>query len=560
MSRVAIVDKQLCKSDKCNFECMRVCVVNRSGKECISIKDKYADIEESMCLGSDCGACVKKCPFGAVKIINLPKILSPDKIIYQYSANGFRLFSLPLITKNNNIMGLIGENGIGKSTILRILSFSLPISKRFFKGSELFNYFDKPKKVGIKFQEIEYVQNSLKDGSVSFYITDDTIISQLNLQNILNKSIKVLSGGELQKFCIGLTLQTQENKDLLFFDEPSAYLDIIQRLNIAKNLNEYSKIRLIIDHDLVFLDYISDQISVLWGEKAAYGVVSNPMSTFEGINQYLDGYLKSENLRFRDNPITFRNKSIQDNDIEYKLYLEYTQFNVSFGNEFKLDVNKGNLHTSEIIMLIGENGIGKTTFLKHFVTEYNKSISYKPQLINPTFNGTVKELFESKLSNFYHPQFQIDVVTPLNIKCLYDLKVKELSGGEKQIVGIVMCLGKPADMYLLDEPSTYLDTKQRVNVCKVIKRFITNTEKIALIIDHDFMMTSFLADKIILFTGKPGIYGKASSPLSFNEGMNTFLKNIDVTFRIDKETHRMRVNKKNSVKDIEQKKMEKYLF
>jgi ATP-binding cassette subfamily E protein 1 len=80
-------------------------------------------------------------------------------------------------------------------------------------------------------------------------------------------------------------------------------------------------------------------------------------------------------------------------------------------------------------------------------------------------------LLHKKIKDTYlHPQFMSDVTKPLQIEALLDQEVQHLSGGELQRVALVLCLGQPADVYLIDEPSAYLDSEQRIVAAKVIKR------------------------------------------------------------------------------------------
>lgn len=78
-----------------------------------------------------------------------------------------------------------------------------------------------------------------------------------------------------------------------------------------------------------------------------------------------------------------------------------------------------------------------------------------------------------------------------------------------QRVAIVLSLGLPADIYLIDEPSAYLDSEQRITAAKIIKRFILSSRRTALIIEHDFIMATYLADKVIVYDGQPGIHAFA---------------------------------------------------
>lgn len=103
------------------------------------------------------------------------------------------------------------------------------------------------------------------------------------------------------------------------------------------------------------------------------------------------------------------------------------------------------------------------------------NISYKPQKISPKFQGTVRQLVMARIRDAaVHPQFNTDVLKPLQIENLMDQEVANLSGGELQRVAITLCLGKPADVYLIDEPSAYLDSEQRLHAARVIKRYIYN--------------------------------------------------------------------------------------
>jgi len=155
--------------------------------------------------------------------------------------------------------------------------------------------------------------------------------------------------------------------------------------------------------------------------------------------------------------------------------------------DFVLHVESGGFTDSEILVLLGENGTGKTTFIRLLAGGLapdgdtaipSMNISYKPQKISPQSDTSVRSLFFSKLgTSWQHPQFQTDVVKPLQIEPILDQQIKTLSGGELQRVAIVLALGKPADVYLIDEPSAYLDSEQRIIAARVIKRFILHAKK-----------------------------------------------------------------------------------
>ena len=188
-------------------------------------------------------------------------------------------------------------------------------------------------------------------------------------------------------------------------------------------------------------------------------------------------------------------------------------------------------------------------------------VSYKPQKISPKFPGTVRQLLHKKIRESYmHPQFVSDVMKPLNIESLFDFEVQNLSGGELQRVAITLSLGTPADIYLIDEPSAYLDSEQRILCSKVIKRFILHSKKTAFIVEHDFIMSAYLADRVIVYEGEPSRKAVANTPQSLLSGMNLFLKNLEITFRRDPTNYRPRINKLDSIKDTEQKELGHYYY
>ncbi|KAJ1918399.1 Fe-S cluster-binding ribosome biosynthesis protein [Mycoemilia scoparia] len=589
-TRIAIVHTDKCKPKKCQLECKKGCPVNRVGKLCITVTpaSKTSEISETMCIG--CGICVKKCPFGAITIINLPTNLEKDTT-HRYGPNSFKLHRLPM-PRPGEVLGLVGTNGIGKSTALKILSGKLKPNLgrfdsppdweailKFFRGSELQNYFTKILEdnltAKIKPQWVDAMPRSVR-GKVGQLIraksalnNTDFLIDQLDLEDVLEREVSQLSGGELQRFAIAATCI--QDCDVYMFDEPSSYLDVKQRLNAARVIRSMVEARrnatyvICVEHDLSVLDYLSDFVCVLYGVPSVYGVVTMPYSVREGINIFLDGMIPTENLRFREESLSFRLMETVDDEEEIKQFRHYSypKMTKTLG-DFKLRVEEGEFTDSEIIVLLGQNGTGKTTLIKMLagllkpdqknveVPELN--VSYKPQKIAPKFSGTVRMLLLQKIRGmFLHPQFQTDVVKPMKIDDIIDNDVQSLSGGELQRVALVLALGKPADVYLIDEPSAYLDSEQRIVAAKVIKRFILHAKKTAFIVEHDFIMGTYLADRVVVMEGTPSVDAIATTPQSLVTGMNNFLRALDISFRRDPTNFRPRINKMNSVKDKEQK-------
>ncbi|KAL8738089.1 MAG: hypothetical protein Q9181_001075 [Wetmoreana brouardii] len=595
LTRIAIVNSDKCKPKKCRQECKKSCPVVRTGKLCIEVTpdSKIAFISERLCIG--CGICPKKCPFGAINIINLPTNLE-TQVTHRYSANSFKLHRLPM-PRPGQVLGLVGTNGIGKSTALKILSGKLKPNLgryenppdweeilKYFRGSELQNYFTKiledDLKSVVKPQYVDQIPKAVKgpDKTVKALLEArsqmdnfDEILDVLELRHVLDRDINLLSGGELQRFAIGIVCVQQA--DVYMFDEPSSYLDVKQRLNAARtirNLLRPDDYVIVVEHDLSVLDYLSDFICVLYGRPAVYGVVTLPQSVREGINIFLDGNIPTENLRFREESLTFRIAEAGDDFVAEKDQgYEYPAMQKTLG-DFHLKVEAGKFTDSEIIVMMGENGTGKTTFCRMLAgaekpdgrtTVPQMHISMKPQKITPKFQGTVRQLFFKKIkASFLNPQFQTDVYKPLKLDDFIDQDVQNLSGGELQRVAIVLALGLPADIYLIDEPSAYLDSEQRIIAARVIKRFIMHAKKTAFIVEHDFIMATYLADRVIVFDGQPSIDARANTPESLLTGCNKFLQNLDVTFRRDPNSFRPRINKFNSQLDQEQKLNGNYFF
>ncbi|CAD7696347.1 unnamed protein product, partial [Ostreobium quekettii] len=446
-----------------------------------------------------------------------------------------------------------------------------------FRGSELQNYFTKvledDLRAIIKPQYVDHIPKAVR-GTVGDVLeskdqreTREHLQTLLDLDQVIGNDVATLSGGELQRFAIAVV--AVQKCDVYMMDEPSSYLDVRQRLKAARVIRELlanDKYVIVVEHDLSVLDYLSDFICCLYGNPGAYGVVTLPFGVREGINHFLAGYIPTENLRFREESLTFKVTEQYAGDEDNKKFLrfKYPDMNKSQGI-FKMHVEAGEFTDSEIIVMLGENGTGKTTFIRMLagmlkpddalhveMPEFN--VSYKPQKISPKFQGTVRELLHKKIRDSYlHPQFNSDVLKPLQMDQLIDQEVQNLSGGELQRVALTLCLGQPGDLYLIDEPSAYLDSEQRILAAKVIKRFIMHSKKTAFIVEHDFIMATYLADRVIVYEGQPSVEATARSPMSLLSGLNLFLKNLDITFRRDSTNFRPRINKFDSTKDREQK-------
>jgi ATP-binding cassette subfamily E protein 1 len=386
----------------------------------------------------------------------------------------------------------------------------------------------------------------------------DELVHELELEELLERDPKVLSGGELQRVAIAAAIS--RNADVYVFDEPSSHLDVYQRIRAARSIRKLvaeNKAVLVAEHDLAMLDYLSDEVYLLYGQPSTYGVVSHVHPTRGGINEYIDGYLPDENMRFRDDPIRFHVRPPREIGYPPDTKLEWPTI-IKTAGSFQLKVEPGSINAGEIIGIVGANGIGKTTFIKELVDYYTKTsqnqleVSYKPQYISSEYDGTVDELLAT-IANDTSSMFAQEVLRNLTINKLKDRKVSALSGGELQRVVIAACLGKTAQVYLLDEPSAFLDIEERLTVANALRHIIDSRQAFAFVVEHDIVAQDFLADRIMVFKGQPGRYGSASEPQSLREAMNAFLADMEITFRRDPETKRPRINKQGSKLDKEQK-------
>ncbi|MCD1294621.1 ribosome biogenesis/translation initiation ATPase RLI [Methanocella sp. CWC-04] len=583
--RIAILDKERCKPRNCGTECIKYCPKVRSGDETVVMgEDGKPVISEELCVG--CGICIKKCPAKAIMIIGLPDKLE-GQLTHRYGDNGFALYGLP-IPSTGRVSGILGPNGVGKSTAVKILSGQMMPNLgsktttwddvyKFFSGSELQDYLKrvsgKSIKTSQKPQYVDLIPKAFK-GKVSQLLKRadergmlDSMAADLDLTNILDREISDLSGGELQRVAIAACIM--RDAGFYFFDEVTPYLDIFQRIKVAKIIKKMGEEKnvMVVEHDLAILDLLADMVHVAYGEPGGYGVITHPKGVRVGINEYLKGYLPEENIRIRPQPIEFDVKAPKEQKDVEKL-IDFGSFSKTF-EKFRLDVKGGQLRKREVVGIVGPNGIGKSTFAKLLAgvmdpdagkLDFKVKISYKPQYIKTDIDMSVRMFLRSISPKFDTSYVRTEILLPLQIERLMDCNVNDLSGGELQRVAIAACIGREADIYILDEPSAHLDVEQRTLATKVIKRFAENNDVTVMVIDHDIYMIDLLADRLLVFDGEPGVSGEVHGPFEMREGMNRFLSSLDITFRRDEETRRPRVNKPESNLDREQKKIGEYYY
>tara|TARA_B100000767_G_scaffold45271_1_gene39606 strand:+ start:573 stop:2267 length:1695 start_codon:yes stop_codon:yes gene_type:complete len=552
------------------------------GGECIQANEEECKILESAC--PPCLIRAKLCPDGAVKIINLPEELDTD-MIHRFSLNGFRLFRLPAPRKRQ-VVGILGPNGIGKSTAIKLLSGSLRPNLgdwesappdweaviTMFPRGELRDYLGLVSEgevtISTKPQHIDKLPKVF-DGGVRELLSRvddrnelDTFADELGIAHIMDRKLSVLSGGELQRVAICATLLKEA--DVYFFDEPSSYLDIYERMRmvlILQALAERGKRVLVVEHDLAILDVLCDLVHIVYGDKGAYGIFTPSRSTRTAVNAYLDGFLVEENVRIRDKPIRFM-KHYERTSEQGNKVLEWGDLEKKLG-DFTLKTGQGAVHRSEVVGVVGPNATGKSTMIKILAGEMDydagwvsdgASISYKPQHIAADFDGSVQLWLDTEIGPKWRSgEFSVTVIRALGVDKLLPKRVKKLSGGERQAVAIAICLGREADLYLFDEPSAHLDANARMVAAKAIRKTMEINKKSAFVIDHDVYFIDIVSDSLLVFEGEGAVHGSAKGPFRLREGMNRFLQSVNITFRRDHDSKRPRINKPESRKDREQR-------
>jgi ATP-binding cassette subfamily E protein 1 len=557
----------------------------RTGDETVIIGEEgKAVISEELCVG--CGICIKKCPFGAIDIVSLPEEL--EQPTHRYGMNGFALYGLP-IPLEGKVTGILGANGIGKSTAVKILSGQLrpnlgnfdtevaweEIFKRY-AGTELFDYLQtvskKILKIASKPQYIDYIPKMFS-GSVRSLLekTDernrlDEMLTALKLNAILDHDITTLSGGELQRVAIAACLA--RDADLYFLDEITPFLDIYQRIAAAKLIRELAAERpvVVVEHDLAILDMLADTVHVGYGKPAVFGIITRPKGVRVGINQYLEGFLTEENVRFRTTHVVFEKRAHDKGSDREDLFVIPAM--TKRYEAFHLTVSGGTVRSGEVLGIVGANGMGKSTFAKLLAgvespttgtMETTLQISYKPQYIKADTSDSVEMYLRRCTTKFDTSYYQHEIIESLSLEPILQSSVDALSGGELQRVTIAGCLSREADLYILDEPSAHLDVEQRVNVTRLIKHHAEGKQVGIMVIDHDIYLIDMISERILVFEGEPGIAGTAAGPFKMRDGMNRFLNELDVTFRRDR-SGRPRINKPGSFLDREQKRSGEFYY
>ena len=325
------------------------------------------------------------------------------------------------------------------------------------------------------------------------------------------------------------------------------------------------------EHDLGLLDYLADQAHLLYGVSAAFGVISHPIPMRSAINTYLTGYLKDENVRFRTEAVRFVAHPPKPS-ARQNVLVEFPALEKEFPR-FHLSVNAGTLAKGETVGVVGPNATGKTTFVRMLAGAETPTVgtpppgvtvSYKPQYLKATQPASLRERSNALAGDpsFDGKLFERELVPGLHLDEVLDVALTDLSGGELQRAAVALSLARPATLYLLDEPSAYLDADERMSMARLLRRQVERQAVSALVVDHDVYFLDLACDALMVFSPEAPdkSRGRGEGPFPMREGMNRLLRTVDITFRRDAETLRPRINREGSVLDREQRAKGEYYY
>lgn len=569
MTRIAIVDRNLCNPVQCNLECMRGCPANRLRKECTFLVDKktgerhidfkyeyskelksrsVAYIEPSMSQG--CSICAKACPFHAITVVNLPEA-KEEELVYSYGKNGFSLYKLAI--PRMGITAIVGENGCGKSTNLKLVAKKLlPIQtptkeiKEYFGKTREGELVYKPQEIsgkGEKRKVSDLLEKAANAGNAEIAKQRLAGLTGLfDLGPILGRELQQLSGGELQKVIV--TAALLHEKEIYFLDEPFSFLDYVYRVRLINYLleNFQQKKVVIVDHDISLLSYLCKQSYLMFGEPGAYGIVSQVYATDRAINMFMEGFIAPENMKFRSEAIAYKHyaEETHKNELMVLMAAKIGRGDFSVENPNAIVINEG-----EIVGIAGKNGIGKSTFCRDVFEKNMGGLAFKEQVLKREGGVAGKYLQKNDL-------FSENYMRGMKMGKLEFYDIQKISGGELQKLEIFKCLNQERKAYILDEPTNMLDVSARITLSKMLRERVVGGRAI-IVVDHDLEFLYNTVDRLIVMDGESGKRGVVKGIFDKEAGVRMLMEEFDLSYRKDPETKRLKLNKQGSKKDVKLK-------
>ncbi|XP_013637391.1 PREDICTED: ABC transporter E family member 2-like isoform X2 [Brassica oleracea var. oleracea] len=490
----------------------------------------------------------------ARQFTNVANDVPLDIPTHRYGPGSFDIHGLPNLYLGT-VVGLLGGKSTGKTTCLKILAGQLKPNLGRFEDppewDEIIDHFDTEHirtyltrlqtntlNVALKSQDLTVyrssltVRTSLEESKGTGFDSMEELIEDLDMTSMLDTCVTDLSDAELQRFAIASTIV--QMADVYLFDEPTIFLDARQKYQVARvilSVVKPDRYVCITDNDMSVLDLVCDHI-LYTGEETTSGEV------------HLDHY-----------PLTL--EEISEEIVTPPTY-RYPETVVKGFGTFSLHVMGGDLRSSEITVVLGNMHTGKTLFLEWLNRiSVGQDFSHKDQKMIKCENRhdtVATHLYRLIRFSSLDRVFQELVLKPLGIVKILDKRIKEVSQSTLQKIAIATCLGQEgARVFLLDEPSIHLDARERVIAAQTIKRFIAYSRKAALVVEQDFMMATYLADRVIVVQGEPGVQSTVNSPVLMSNGVNQYLSDLNITCRTNRFTSLARMNKPRSVEDEEQK-------
>ena len=470
------------------------------------------------------------------------------------------LNNIDITVQKGEKVGLIGTNGSGKSTILKIIagqesidSGSLSIRNNISIG--YLNQIPEEKDIIVKdyinsaFKEIIELKEKLERYEDKLLTEDYKVITKyMNLQEkfislggyeyetkiqkilpvfniteeILNRNFNTLSGGE--KTIISLIRLLLQEPDVLLLDEPTNHLDINKMIWLEKTLKNYKGTIILVSHDRYFMDNVINKVYLLTkrGIEVYHGNYSYYIKESENrllleLKNYKDQEIffrraasiekRLERLEKLDKPeekkklnITFNIGARSGKDV-----LIINNLNLSYSNKEIFKELNLNIQYKDRICLVGDNGVGKSTLIKEILKGNssiklgsNIKIGYIPQEIE--FEDINLSVLEETRKYFNGPE---QYLRSALFKYLFageniHKKIKYLSGGEKVRLKIFCLIQNSYNFLILDEPTNHIDIDTREMLEESLKEF-TGT---ILFVSHDRYFINKIATSIIEIKNK----------------------------------------------------------